>query len=222
MPCWPACRSKNPTPVSKLPPILPPPLPDEPVIASYPTRNNVLSPGFELRVEGHGDRLRIVTDGAADRVVRIAELVEVRLEFAPTRIEMNRYRCVLLERNGRRTEFFNRRFTGFATFEPTDETYVVFVRVLLLAIERYAPDCRCCAGAGGATYALGAVGFVTAALALLMVAGFVILNGLWWLVVVKALLMLFYFPTAWRWLKRNRERTFVPSMIPAAVLPGDC
>ena len=58
-----------------------------------------------------------------------------------------------------------------------------------------------------------------AAITVLLVAAFALMSGLWWLIIVKALLLLFYFPTAWSWLKRNRERSFVPSTIPEVVLP---
>lgn len=202
-----------------LSPSLPPPLPRQPPVAVYATRNNALAAAYELRLEGEGEILRVVTAGAADRVLALADLVEVRLEYVPTRVELNRFRCVLVERSGRRLEFFNRRFTGFATFEQTDEAYVVFVRVLLLAIERYAPVCRCLAGAGGGSYALGVVGFVIAAGAVLLVAAFAVFSGLWWLLAIKAAVILFYLPTAWQWLRRNRERDFSPAAIPATMLP---
>lgn len=144
----------------------------------------------------------------------------MRLEFAPTRPERNRYRCRLALGNGSTVEFFNRTYRGVYDFADTTADYVSFVRALLTALAAHAPQCRFVAGAGAANYALGVTGFLVAAGAVLLALVFSITVGLWWLVLIKAALIVFYFPTAWQWLRRNREQAFAPASPPAEMLPA--
>ncbi len=184
---------------------------------AYTTRHDAFTPTWELQLRG--GELVIVAERAEVRRITLAEVTELRLEFAPTRVEPNRYRCRLVMRRGAPLTFFNRSYEGLAQFRETSTDYVAFMTALLRHLSRHAPGCRFVAGASAGTYALSVVGFGIAVVAVLGVAVFAILVGLWWLVIVKALVIAFYLPNAWRWLQRNRERWFEPDAPPAAVLP---
>lgn len=115
--------------------------------------------------------------------------------------------------------FYNRSYEGIGRFRDTSAEYVTFVRALVDAIGRHALDCRLVTGSSAAVYALSVIGFLVAVAAVLGVAAFALMVGLWWLVFVKALLILYYLPNCWRWLRRNREAGFTSEQIPSAVVP---
>lgn len=184
----------------------------------YATRNHALVPATTWVLDGAV--LRQEDDKGPPQVYALKDAREVRLEFAPTRPEPDRFRCRVVFAGGRVAEFFNRTYRGVYDFADTSAAYVAFVHALLAALREHAPACRFVSGAGATNYALSVAGFVVAAAVLGFVMFFVLASGLWWLVLLKAAIMLFYFPAAWRWLRRNREREFDPVAPPTEVLPA--
>jgi hypothetical protein len=184
----------------------------------YPTRNHAFVPAVEWTLTG--THLTCGDGKAPPHVIALSDVRSVRLEFAPTRPERNRYRCRLTLANAQVMEFFNRTYRGVYDFEDTSAAYVEFVQALLLALPRQAPQCRFISGATPGNYALGVVGFLVAGGAVLLVLIFALTSGLWWLVLIKAAIIVFYLPAAWQWLRRNRECMFSPESPPGDVLPG--
>lgn len=183
----------------------------------YETRNHAFVPAVTWTLDEA--ELRCDDGRGPPRVYTLKDIREVRLEFCPTRPERNRYRCRLRLDRGASVEFFNRTYRGVYDFADTSAAYVEFVQGLLPALRKHAPACRFISGTAAANYALGLAGFIVACGAVLLVLIFALTHGLWWLVLLKAAIIVFYLPTAWQWLRRNRERTFDPAMSPANVLP---
>jgi hypothetical protein len=183
----------------------------------YPTRNHAFLPSVEWTLTG--PHLTCGDGKSPPRVIALSDVRSVRLEFAPTRPELNRYRCRLTLTNGQVVEFFNRTYRGVYDFFDTSAAYVEFVNALLAALAVHSPHCRYVSGATPGNYVLGVVGFIVATGAVLLVLIFAITNGLWWLVLIKAAIIAFYLPTAWSWLRRNRIATFAPDHPPLDVLP---
>ncbi|WP_221029306.1 hypothetical protein [Actomonas aquatica] len=199
---------------------LPPPLPAAAAgvdRAQYATRNDGLSPACVWVIAAGA--LQQIVDGQVKRVVALSEVTEVRLDYAPTRVEANRYRCQLRLRSGVGITFFNRRFESFGRFADTSPAYRDFLDTLLAALRDVAPQCRFVTGVGSALYFVNVLAFAVGVLAVVGVLIFSLVVGLWALVILKALLIAFYVPRAWRWLRRNRERDFDPRDVPTAVVP---
>lgn len=183
----------------------------------YATRNHAFLPAQTWVLDEAN--IRIEDDKGPPRVVPLAAMVEVRLAFAPTRPERERYRCQLVLRNAEVLEFFNRTYRGVYDFADTSAEYSEFVRALHAALGQHAPGCRFLAGSSGAGYAFNllVLGFVV-----LVVAGafvYFVVVGLVWIALIKVLLVLFYTPTAIRWAQRNKPRTYPPDAIPSDMLP---
>lgn len=195
----------------------PEPVPAVPAATHYATRNDAFSPATTWVIEG--TQLRAQDAGGPPRVVALADVVEVRLTFAPTRSEPNRYRCTLLTRSGGRLGWFNRTYQGLGDFRDTSTGYTEFVRALHAALVRHAPACRFVAGASPARYAVsvGATAFV--ALVIVVAALFLVINGLAWLILLKLVLLAVFLPNAVRWLARNRPRPYASGAIPPELLP---
>jgi hypothetical protein len=190
----------------------------------YPTRNHAFAPPVTWVIEEPWLRVEEErTPAVPPRMIALGDIVQVRLEYAPTRPERNRFRCRLTLRTGETLEFFNRRYRGVYQFEETSADYVRFVRGLhdaLAAGEALAPGRRYCAGSGAAAYAANvlATGFVF--LCFGAIAWFLARVNLTWMIGIKILLILFYLPALLRWVARNRPRMYRPEAIPSDLLPA--
>ncbi|MCF3649238.1 hypothetical protein [Synoicihabitans lomoniglobus] len=182
----------------------------------YTTRNDAFSSPMTLTLTGQNVAC---STGAKELFHSLRTARSIRLEFAPTRVEPNRFRCRLEFRSGRTIIFYNRSYVSFATFTDSSGAYRVFVMGLTEALAQRSPACRFLAGTHPANYGAGVVGMVVAIGAVIVVAAFLLISGLWWLLLVKAVLIVIYLPLAWRWLRRNRQRSFEAVAIPDAVLP---
>ncbi len=195
----------------------PPPLPGEVDELRYETRNDAFSPATVYLL--HEYTLEMSAEGRGAWILLLAQIDEVRLAYAPTRPEPGRYRCEIISRRGG-TKFFNRRYEGVMSFCDSSEEYRRFVAALVMRTQRAAPHVMLVAGVRSGMYAAGWVGFGICLAALLGVAAFSLVSGLWWLVLLKALILACYMPAGWRWLRNNRETRFPAEAIPAAVLPA--
>jgi hypothetical protein len=183
----------------------------------YTTRNNAFTPRRTYALAG--DQLIVETAGHATAVVPLREISQVALSFAPTRPEPNRFRCALQTTRNGPLVFFNREYRGVLDFLDTSTEYTAFVRTLHENLARSQPVCRYVAGASQAAYVGSIVAMIFALIVLVAVAVLLFSIGLSWLVALKALLIAFYTPTAIRWFKINRPRSYPPEAIPNEVLP---
>lgn len=184
----------------------------------YATRNHAFVPAVVWELGATS--LRCEAGALPPREIPLADLAGVRLTFAPTRPEPNRYRCRLQVRDGQVLEFFNRTYRGPYDFADTSADYVAFVRALHAALPRSAPACRFDAGASPGRYALNWVVTIFSALMVVVAALFLLFHGLAWLILVKVVLLVIYAPGVVRWLARNKPRPYPPGAIPADVLPA--
>lgn len=183
----------------------------------YVTRNHAFVPATTWVLEN--DRLRLEDDKGPPRELPLSDITQIRLEFAPTRPEPNRFRCRLTLRNGSTLDFFNRTYRGVYDFADTSADYVMFVLALHSALIQCAPGCQFAAGATSGTYMLNLVITLFLGLILFITALFLIFNGLALLIILKIALIAIFAPNVFHWLTRNKPRPYPPAAIPPAVLP---
>lgn len=193
------------------------PAPAPPAAACYATRNDAFSPATTWAVDGVW--LRVQDEQGPPRLIALADVAEVRVEFAPTRAEPNRFRCALRVSGAGRLFFFNRTYAGLGDFRDTSAAYAAFLLILHAALARHAPACRFTAGATPARYTASVVATAFAALMVVVAALFLIFNGLAWVILLKLALLAIFLPNVFRWLARNRPRAYAPAAIPPDVLP---
>lgn len=184
----------------------------------YATRNHALVPATTWVLDG--GVLRQEDDKGPPREIPLDRVRVLRLDFAPTRPERNRYRCRLELAGGETLTIFNRTYVSFGNFADTSADYVAFVQALIAALRQHAPRCEWIAGASAASYFFNllATGFIFGCFGL--ISFFLFSVGLTWLIVLKILLLLFYVPVLLRWVMRNRPRAFSPKLIPPDMLPA--
>ncbi len=160
--------------------------------------------------------------GPADGVGRsfaLADVVEFRLTFAPTRVEPNRYRCELRLVDGASLEFFNRCYVALGEFRETSAEYTDFVFALHDALRSHAPACRFSAGSGRVRWLVNLASLLFAGAVLIGAVFFLFTGGWWWLLFAKLTVLGLFLPLAGRWIQLNRPRSHRWEQIPPEVLP---
>ncbi len=184
----------------------------------YTTKNNALTSSQTWVLDGASLRVENLT-GGSPRVVPLSSIRSLRLDYAPSRPERNRYRCTLLATGFFGLEFYNRTYKAPFVFNDTSPEYVAFVRALHAALIAHAPRCRYHAGAGWGSYVLNLLVTVWIALCFAAISWFLSRVNLTWMIAIKIALLLFYMPALVHWVHRNRPREYEPESIPPDVLP---
>lgn len=183
----------------------------------YATRNHAFVPATTWELSKN--MLQWEEENRPPQALAVTEIRQVRLEFAPTRPEPNRYRCRLVLRNGTTKDFYNRTYRGLYDFFDTSAEYVKFVEALHATLVVHAPGCEFVAGVAKANYVFSWVSTVFGGICILIAAQYLVLNGLALLLFLKIALLAYFGPNVYRWFVRNKPRTYNPVAIPVNVLP---
>jgi hypothetical protein len=182
---------------------------------TYHARHDVLEPActFRLTVTGLS-----IDAGGPVQVLPYSEISRVGLRFFPTRVQTNRFEC-LIDARSRTLKIGNEFYRGIASFDDRSAEYRIFVTELCRRLAAAQPDTEFFAG--------------RAAWALALEYGFLLLMALFlgwilwltggtfrFLIWVKLAIVAFFLPTLVRYVKRNRPVRFDPRAIPEDVLPA--
>lgn len=149
-----------------------------------------------------------------------ADLAEVRLAYAPTRVQENRFLLSLKDVGGKSLHIGNESWRGLADFEDRSLAFRDFALALHRAVAEANPGVRFAAGNTGGRHALNwlmamfVAGVIVAALV------FFVAFGLVWIALLKIGLIAWYLPTLKRYLTRNKPRSYDPASIPSDMLPS--
>lgn len=190
----------------------------------YPARTSVLDAPCVYRLTEFALHLRPeTTKPSAQRPPALPEtiplrLIEaVRLRYFPTRVQENRFECLVRLRSGRQLRITNEEYRGALEFTDRSAEYRAFVRALCPAVAAANPQARFSTGRPWLPLLLE-WGFLGAA--------FAALAGVLWLVggtggrLVDLLLIVLSLPLLVRYARRCWPRTFNPHAVPDLVLPA--
>jgi len=165
-----------------------------------------------------GDTLWMITDGQADIPFPLRAMIKLRLEFAPSRFQRNRYRCYISHPGGHSALIQNEHYKGIADFEDRSESY----RNLVIALIRRTSACNhgCQMTTGTSLWSwLLQTGFLLVAYGFLAIVLILMWTAVGWLVLVKLGIIIFLTPAAIGWVMKNRPSTFSAQAIPEKLLP---
>lgn len=154
-----------------------------------------------------------------EQILPLADIIGVRCQFFPTRVQRNRYETLLTLRNGSTLKICNQFYKGVADFEDRSAPYSTFIKGLHNNLAIQNPQCDFRAGTTPAKFWLYAI-MMVGILLLLIVLGIVMLVTIPPVAIVKLIIILFYIPTLIRWFKRNKPRQYDPREIPIDVMPS--
>lgn len=165
-----------------------------------------------------GDTLWMEEEGRPGRAIPLKSLTRLRLEYAPTRFQLGRYRCNLYTAQGRVGVIQNEHFVGIAEFEDRSLSYHSLVKALIRRIASIHPQCRLESGVPWWSWLMnsGIMCGVFGVLGILLIYMWTVIG---WLVVVKLAMIAFFLPAGIRWVTRNRPRRFSAGSIPENLLP---
>ncbi len=181
----------------------------------YRIRHDVLEKPRVLRLATTG--LAIENEDGRSTVLPWAHIKQVRLRFFPTRVQTNRFECLVIA-SAFNLKFSNEFYRGIAQFDDCSAEYRRFVTALCPRIAAGNPTVAFLSGRDAWVLWLE-YGFL-AAMALLL--GWILwLTGgpLSWLIWVKLGLVVVFLPTLIQYIRRNRPAPFDPRAIPEQVLP---
>jgi hypothetical protein len=150
-----------------------------------------------------------------------ADIMEVRLTFAPSRFDSRRYRCDFQLKSGMLAAILSTHNAGIGDFEDRGATYGPLVRGLIARVAAANPACRFWAGKRPGTY-WGEHIFLFAMLVLLVyVIGLVGGLSLSELVLIKLGILATYIPLMILYTRKNWPRHFDPAAIPDDLIPNE-
>lgn len=204
---------------------IPPPIPAD-TSTEYLARTSVLTRLSLFRIDGgvltitpQNSEAKPGEPPAVPEAIPLSHVTELRLRFFPTRVQTNRYECLVRLRDGLVIKLTNEEYRGVLTFHDRSGEYVRFVRALSLAVAAANPAAKFLTGRPWLPQLLE-WGFLAAMVALL---AFVLLSvgkiELHSFVIVKALLVVAFIPLLVQYARKNRPRVYDPRAVPEQVLP---
>lgn len=167
------------------------------------------------------EREQVLKDGRGLTVrYPYQDIREIRLSFAPTRVDGRRYRCDFQLKNGVLVAILSTHYAGFADFEDRAATYTPLVRELIERVAAANPACKFEAGKRLGTYVGEHIFLFLMVLLLVLVIGMVGGASLSTLVMVKLSILITYIPLMILYTRKNWPRSFDPSAIPDELLPA--
>ena len=151
--------------------------------------------------------------------VHMGNIAKVRPVFDPTRVQLNRYVLNITTRKGKQIKLASMSYKGISDFEDLAPSYAAFVRALHEQMARINPSIQYVRGISKLGYAMSMLVMVFL-IALLGVAGFLLINGVTHPIVwVKLALLLYFTPMLYKYLKRNKPGVYDPAHVPEDLIP---
>lgn len=193
-----------------------------PDVITHRVRSSVLERETSWRLMPDAlEREQVLKDGK-DLTVRYPyrDIREIRLSFAPSRVDSRRYRCDFQLTNGTLAAILSSHYAGIADFEDRGATYVPLVRGLIAHVAAANPKCKFEAGKRPGTYWGEHIFLFLMLMLLVFVLGAVGGLSLSHLVLVKLGILVTYIPLMILYTRKNWPRSFDPTAIPAEIMPS--
>lgn len=111
----------------------------DPSSVSYTHRPRPLSADVTLRLE---DDTLAMTTGMGSSDVPLADIVQVRLLYAPTNLSRKVFRTILTLKDGRRIGYGSVAWRSITDLDLRNEAYSAFTRALIAGVAAANPSCR--------------------------------------------------------------------------------
>ena len=182
---------------------------------SYETRLTLFEKVRTLTIDD--SLLRIEEEGVTTEIP-LNNVIDVRCRYQPTRVQLNRYECLVTAKGGTKLKIGNQFYQGVADFEERSEDYRKFVVALHVALATLNPDCIFHSGVSPTSYYLNGAFLISMILVLaflLIVLGF----SLPTFGVIKLVLLILLIPYSIKWFFKNKPKNYRPKAIPIDILP---
>lgn len=199
-------------------------MPNADPLASYEFRANAFVPA--RRYVLYGDMIvwdEIGDDGDSIKrdEIRLSDIVELELKYAPGRFQTGRCTASAVLRKGGMLVLASNHYAGIADFEDRSEAYAAFVRALAPSIAAANPSAKFTRGYRKSSLYLGAMLTLAGGVFIsVLIVPIALATGLS-AIVPLAMLMVLSGPAAVAEVRRNWPGVYDPNDIPAELLPGE-
>jgi hypothetical protein len=146
---------------------------------------------------------------------------DIRLSYAPSRVDSARYRCDITPKSGGAIAILSTHYAGIGDFEDRAATYAPFVRELIARVAAANPSATFRAGKNPYLYVAEHLFLIAMAALLVFVLFLVGGAGLSDLVLLKLAIIAASIPLLVIYALKNWPRSFSPDTVPLDVLPDD-
>lgn len=182
---------------------------------SYPARTSVLDQPRTYRIEPGA---LVVERAPAAQSVPFAAITEIRLRYFPTRVQTNRYECIVKAPGHGTFKITNEYFEGVLRFRDQSPAFRGFVSELCRQLAETNPRTVFRSGRDRLVFILEHV-FVAGMLLALAGVLWMVGGAMRGLVVVKLVLLALFAPVVWKYARVNWPKPFDPRAVPPAMLP---
>jgi len=185
---------------------------------SYTFRADALNPVMTYTIEDN--HLSWTSEKGGSGKIEFSKIAATRLKYSPTRYKSNLFVFELIHKNGAKTVFKNITYKGIANFGEQNKEYNEFIIDLNKKLAEFDDKIIFSSGTTTALYFIYSITMIFSAIVLLGVFYFILTSGVIWIVIAHLLFMLYLLPSAIRFMKKNKPRSYNPSEIPKDMLPA--
>lgn len=189
----------------------------EPGLISYTHRPRPLAADMTLQL---GESTLVMDSGLGQAGVSLADIVQVRLVYAPTNLSRKVFRTILTLKDGRRIGYGSVAWRSIAELERRDEAYTRFTRALIARVAALNPDCRWLRGQTWLQWSLVAIAAAGAGLGVGSLVWTAMRDGQTGGALLGALIGAVAFWQVEPLIRLNRPDTFDPRDPPDVLLPS--
>lgn len=186
---------------------------------TYSNRQSILTKLMEYRLTP--DALVYRDEESKPISVPYSSIDKVTAEFAPSRVQPNRYFLHLYNQDKEKIDITNTHYIGIGDFEDRSKSYVPFVTELHKKILEFNPGANFAKEASWGGYLFSVI-MVLFLLGVVAVAGILfVLSGFYWVTLVKLVLIIFYLRSLILYVKRKKPGEYDPGNLTTDILPND-
>ena len=149
-----------------------------------------------------------------------SDIVNVEGQFSPSRFQSNRYIVRIECKDSNTLAITNTNYISFGDFEDRSNTYVPLIRMLHEKILRHNPGVNFLKGTSWGGYIFANMMVIFTIVIVAVAGAFFVLFGLFWVTLIKLVLLIYYFPSLIRYVKRNKPGEYDPLNLPNDILPS--
>ena len=188
------------------------------ILTTYTHRHSLISKNRTYYIGSHALSWR--DDSESEISLDYNDIQKVEAQFAPSRVQSNRYLLRLISKQKRKTDITNTTYKGIGDFEELNQTYIPFVTQLHRIITEKNPNTLFTKGSSKAGYIFSIfmliILFVISVVAFL----FFLISGVIWVAAIKLMIIILLLPRLIRYIKRNKPGSYDPLNLPADILPN--
>lgn len=186
---------------------------------TYEFRSDVLAKEILYSIDGN--QLTSSVDGVIIHKMDLSKIVQVRMKYAPTRYVKNKFVMEVKDLSGQNISISNAHYVSLGNFENRSNDYKEFVLQFHKNLGEVNKICKCVGGVVQSSYTVNIFSLIFVVIILIMALLIMIATGLYFIVIMHLIFIIYYLPASLRFIKVNKPKIYFPNSIPNNLLPNN-